>query len=209
MSKTLSARWLSVFAALAFACVLLVSSSHAAPQFGANAGQVVGIEFDGRTVSNLDKSVAVLQTARLHRSSRRRQILAQRSRDESHSWHQGRRVPHGQVHHQHQYRRADAVHSLFARIPRNQAAQRDGGKNPLGARLDSYRSRCPRRRKTVVRFESGQHAVALHLGRQTDRASRPDQKHDGVHHRSRRHGRRDRRTASRRACRGRPSRAAR
>ncbi len=57
MSKTLSARWLSVFAALAFACVLLVSSSHAAPQFGANAGQVVGIEFDGRTVSNLDKSV--------------------------------------------------------------------------------------------------------------------------------------------------------
>ena len=139
----------------------------------------------------------VLQTARLHRSPRRRQILAQRSRDESHSWHQGRRIPHGQAHHQHQSRRADPIHSVLARIPRDQAAQRDGGENPLGTRLHSHRSRCPRRRETVGGFESGQHAVALHLGRQADCASRPNQRHDGVHHRSRRNGRRDRRTAPR------------
>ncbi|HTW23791.1 MAG TPA: VOC family protein [Candidatus Baltobacteraceae bacterium] len=48
-----------VFAcALALAGVALSPSAHAAPQnLGANAGQVVGIEFDGRSVSNLDKSV--------------------------------------------------------------------------------------------------------------------------------------------------------
>jgi len=57
MSNTAPARWFSAFAAFALVCALSASSSHAAPQFGANAGQVVGLEFDGRSVSNLDKSV--------------------------------------------------------------------------------------------------------------------------------------------------------
>ena len=68
MSKAAPARsWSSRFAALVFACALLAlasgafsPSSRAAPQafLGNNAGQVVGAEFDGRSVSNLDKSVA-------------------------------------------------------------------------------------------------------------------------------------------------------
>jgi len=55
----------SLFAIFAFFCALLAlsalpfcPSSSAAPQFGANKGSVVGLEFDGRTVSDLDKSVA-------------------------------------------------------------------------------------------------------------------------------------------------------
>ena len=44
--------------AVALVSLVLASPAHAAPQnLGANAGQVVGIEFDGRSVSNLDKSV--------------------------------------------------------------------------------------------------------------------------------------------------------
>jgi len=51
---------------LAAGCALLLAlgiatfspSSHAAPQFGPNKGAVVGMEFDGRMVSDLDKSVA-------------------------------------------------------------------------------------------------------------------------------------------------------
>ncbi len=68
MRKTASARsWFSLFAALIFACALIAlasgafsPSSHAAPQafLGNSVGQVVGAEFDGRTVSNLEKSVA-------------------------------------------------------------------------------------------------------------------------------------------------------
>jgi len=62
MSKGFS--FLSVFraAATASAFALVATafspSSHAAPQFGANKGTVVGMEFDGRMVSDLDKSVA-------------------------------------------------------------------------------------------------------------------------------------------------------
>lgn len=43
--------------AVALASLALSPLAHAAPQLGANAGQVVGLEFDGRTVSNIDKSV--------------------------------------------------------------------------------------------------------------------------------------------------------
>src|SRR5277367_984026 len=43
---------------LGIAVAGLRQSSSAAPQFGANKGAVVGIEFDGRMVSDLDKSVA-------------------------------------------------------------------------------------------------------------------------------------------------------
>ncbi len=43
---------------LAVALAGICQSSSAAPQFGANKGSVVGIEFDGRMVSDLDKSVA-------------------------------------------------------------------------------------------------------------------------------------------------------
>jgi catechol 2,3-dioxygenase-like lactoylglutathione lyase family enzyme len=48
---------LGIACALAWASLVVLPSAHAAPQFGANAGQVVGIEFDGRSVSNLDRSV--------------------------------------------------------------------------------------------------------------------------------------------------------
>lgn len=56
----------SGFTALAFVCALfaalagiaLLPSSSAAPQFGVSKGQVIGAEFDGRSVSDLDKSVA-------------------------------------------------------------------------------------------------------------------------------------------------------
>ncbi|MFZ0786928.1 MAG: VOC family protein [Candidatus Acidiferrales bacterium] len=67
MRKSAPARsWFSVFAAVALACALAFAaissspSSGAAPQvfLGTSAGQVVGAEFDGRTVSNLEKSVA-------------------------------------------------------------------------------------------------------------------------------------------------------
>jgi catechol 2,3-dioxygenase-like lactoylglutathione lyase family enzyme len=66
MSKPAPARFsFSLFAIFAFFCALLAlsalpfcPSSSAAPQFGANKGSVVGLEFDGRTVSDLDKSVA-------------------------------------------------------------------------------------------------------------------------------------------------------
>ena len=64
MSEAASARSSFRFvASLIFGCAVMLASpallplAHAAPQFGANAGQVVGIEFDGRSVSNLDKSV--------------------------------------------------------------------------------------------------------------------------------------------------------
>jgi catechol 2,3-dioxygenase-like lactoylglutathione lyase family enzyme len=43
---------------LAIALAGLRQSSSAAPQFGSSKGAVVGIEFDGRMVSDLDKSVA-------------------------------------------------------------------------------------------------------------------------------------------------------
>jgi len=44
---------------LALAAVIFSPSSHAAPQFlGTSKGTVVGMEFDGRMVSDLDKSVA-------------------------------------------------------------------------------------------------------------------------------------------------------
>jgi len=64
MSKPAPARFsFSLFAIFAFALLALSAlpfcpSSSAAPQFGANKGSVVGLEFDGRTVSDLDKSVA-------------------------------------------------------------------------------------------------------------------------------------------------------
>lgn len=68
MSKTAPGRSsFPLFIALAFVCALLalasaalLPSSSAAPQafLGNSAGQVVGIEFDGRSVSNLDRSVA-------------------------------------------------------------------------------------------------------------------------------------------------------
>src|SRR5271170_3790229 len=56
----------SGFAAVAFVCTLfaalasvaLLQSSGAAPQFGVSKGQVIGAEFDGRSVSDLDKAVA-------------------------------------------------------------------------------------------------------------------------------------------------------
>ncbi len=55
---------------LAAACLSLLAvcvagsmqSAVAAPQFGSNKGSVVGIEFDGRMVSDLDKSVAFYKT---------------------------------------------------------------------------------------------------------------------------------------------------
>ncbi|MBZ5695495.1 MAG: VOC family protein [Acidobacteriia bacterium] len=64
MSK--GASWFSGFKPVALVCALLVGvaifglrqSSSAAPQFGSSKGAVVGIEFDGRMVSDLDKSVA-------------------------------------------------------------------------------------------------------------------------------------------------------
>jgi catechol 2,3-dioxygenase-like lactoylglutathione lyase family enzyme len=59
-SARLSFRFLTVssfICAVVLAGLALSPSSHAAPQFGPNAGQVVGVEFDGRTVSNLDRSV--------------------------------------------------------------------------------------------------------------------------------------------------------
>jgi catechol 2,3-dioxygenase-like lactoylglutathione lyase family enzyme len=43
---------------LALVAVFAVRPAIAAPQFGPNKGSVVGIEFDGRMVSDLDKSVA-------------------------------------------------------------------------------------------------------------------------------------------------------
>lgn len=47
-----------IFGAAALVGLALASPAHAAPQnLGASAGQVVGIEFDGRSVSNLEKSV--------------------------------------------------------------------------------------------------------------------------------------------------------
>jgi catechol 2,3-dioxygenase-like lactoylglutathione lyase family enzyme len=45
-------------ASLAATVIGSVQPAGAAPQFGANKGSVVGIEFDGRMVSDLDKSVA-------------------------------------------------------------------------------------------------------------------------------------------------------
>jgi catechol 2,3-dioxygenase-like lactoylglutathione lyase family enzyme len=64
MSKAAPAQSsLRFVASLIFGCAVVLASpallplADAAPQFGANAGQVVGIEFDGRSVSNLDKSV--------------------------------------------------------------------------------------------------------------------------------------------------------
>jgi len=64
MSKGRS--WFSGFKPAALVCALLLGvaifglrqSSSAAPQFGPNKGQVIGIDFDGRMVSDLDKSVA-------------------------------------------------------------------------------------------------------------------------------------------------------
>jgi catechol 2,3-dioxygenase-like lactoylglutathione lyase family enzyme len=47
-----------VSALLALSALALCPFSSGAPQFGANKGAVVGVEFDGRTVSDLDKSVA-------------------------------------------------------------------------------------------------------------------------------------------------------
>ena len=49
---------LMVAALLASVAVSAMRPAIAAPQFGANRGAVVGIEFDGRMVSDLDKSVA-------------------------------------------------------------------------------------------------------------------------------------------------------
>jgi len=63
MSKP-SSCCISIFRAVAVACAFSLAaaafspSSHAAPQFGPSKGEVVGMEFDGRMVSNLDKSVA-------------------------------------------------------------------------------------------------------------------------------------------------------
>jgi len=48
----------SVLLALILACLVGASHPAAAQQFGPNKGAVVGIEFDGRMVSDLDKSVA-------------------------------------------------------------------------------------------------------------------------------------------------------
>jgi len=58
-------RWFRCLKIAAVACAALLGvatvglrqSSSAAPQFGPNKGAVVGIEFDGRMVSDLDKSV--------------------------------------------------------------------------------------------------------------------------------------------------------
>jgi catechol 2,3-dioxygenase-like lactoylglutathione lyase family enzyme len=47
-----------IAACLAFVAASAVRPAVAAPQFGPNKGSVVGIEFDGRMVSDLDKSVA-------------------------------------------------------------------------------------------------------------------------------------------------------
>src|SRR5271154_6956771 len=49
---------LPVFTALAFVCTLLAALAGAAPQFGVSKGQVIGAEFDGRSVADLDKAVA-------------------------------------------------------------------------------------------------------------------------------------------------------
>jgi catechol 2,3-dioxygenase-like lactoylglutathione lyase family enzyme len=60
MSKSAGPSFRSVVAfvcAVALASLALSPVVQAAPQFGANKGQVVGLEFDGRSVSNLDKSV--------------------------------------------------------------------------------------------------------------------------------------------------------
>lgn len=64
MSKQSSRIFASKIALFAVVPLLAVAiagfgqTSSAAPQFGANKGAVVGIEFDGRMVSDLDKSVA-------------------------------------------------------------------------------------------------------------------------------------------------------
>ena len=83
MSKRASRFFDSRIAAVACALFLAVAiagirqSSSAAPQFGSK-GSVVGIEFDGRMVSDLDKSVAFYKAIGFHRSSQRGQVLAQR-----------------------------------------------------------------------------------------------------------------------------------
>jgi catechol 2,3-dioxygenase-like lactoylglutathione lyase family enzyme len=59
-SRVFNVRFASVVCVLLIAIVVagVCQSSSAAPQFGPNKGAVVGIAFDGRMVSDLDKSVA-------------------------------------------------------------------------------------------------------------------------------------------------------
>ncbi len=56
--KTLQFAITAYLASLAIFAAGSWQTAAAAPQFGPNKGAVVGIEFDGRMVADLDKSVA-------------------------------------------------------------------------------------------------------------------------------------------------------